>query len=374
MAASCRKPESAPPAIDVEVATVAKQDVPIEREWVGTIEGFIDATIRAQVQGYLVSRNYREGDRVKKGQLLFTIDPRPFQAALDQAQAMLDQAQAQHYIAQADLERIRPLAEEKAISKRDLDNAVGTERSTLAAIIAAQAAVNKAHLDLGFTKIASPIDGVAGFAIAQIGDLVGPAQGGELTVVSRIDTVKVAYAVSEQFYLSCMKCMQSPRSDSADAGQTMEHEMVLADGSRYPYRGRLYAVNRQVDAKTGTLQMEAIFPNPGDLLRPGQFVRVIVTTGTRKNALLVPQRAVTEMQGIYQVAIVRPDRRVELRQVRLGEQVGDRWIVDEGLEPDETVVAEGIQKVREGSLVAPMPSGGSLPPDRSAPPDSPKPR
>jgi len=366
---SCQKREFAPPAIAVEVTTVSKQDVPIEREWVGTIEGFVDATIRAQVQGYLISRNYREGDPVKKGQLLFTLDPRPFQAALDQAEGLLTQAQAQHYIAETNLNRIRPLAEEKAISQQDLDNAVGTERSTQAAVVSAQAAVNKAHLDLGFTKITSPIDGVAGFAIAQIGDLVGPAQGGELTVVSKIDTIKVVYSVNEQFYLSCMKRMQSPVS--AASGQTMEHELILADGSRYSYKGRLYAVNRQVEAKTGTLQMEAIFPNPGNLLRPGQFVRVIVTTGIRKNALLVPQRAVIELQGIYEVAIVRPDLRIELRQVKLGEQIGDRCIVDEGVEPDETVVTEGVQKVREGFLVAPMPSEGPPPQDQSRQPDSP---
>ncbi len=351
---TCQKTQKVPPPVAVETAVVAKEDIPIEHEWVGTIEGLVDATIRAQVQGYLVSKNYREGDPVRKGQLLFTIDPRPFQAALDQGQGVLSQAQAQHYIAQANLDRIRPLVEEKAISRQELDNAVGTERSTLAAIAAAQAAVNKATLDMGFTKITSPIDGVAGFAIAQIGDLVGPAQGGELTVVSKIDTVKVSYAVSEQFYLSCMKCMQSPGND-ADAGQSMKHAMILADGSRYPYEGRLYAVDRQVEARTGTLQMEATFPNPGNLLRPGQFVRVIVTTGIRKNTLLVPQRAVIELQGMYQVAVVRPDRRIELRQVKLGEQRGDRWIVDEGLKPDETVVAQGVQKVRDGSLVSPMP-------------------
>ncbi len=362
---SCQKPKNVPPPIAVEVAVVAKEDIPVEHEWVGTIEGLVDATIRAQVQGYLVSKNYREGDPVRKGQLLFTIDSRPFQAALDQAQGVLSQTQAQHYIALANLDRIRPLVEEKAISRQDFDNAVGTERSTLAAIVAAQAAVNKANLDIGFTKITSPIDGVAGFAIAQIGDLVGPAQGGELTVVSKIDTVKVSYAVSEQFYLSFMKSMQSPGKD-ADAGQSMKHALILADGSRYPYEGKLYAVDRQVEARTGTLQMEATFPNPGNLLRPGQFVRVIVTTGIRKNALLVPQRAVIELQGMYQVAVVRPDRRIELRQVKLGEQRGDRWIVDEGLEPDETVVVQGVQKVREGSPVSPMPY--EVPPAPNRPP------
>ncbi len=361
---SCQKREFAPPPVAVEVATITKQDVPIEREWVGTVEGFVDATIRPQVQGYLISKNYREGDPVKKGRILFTIDPRPFQAALDQAVGVLTQAQAQHYIAETDLNRIRPLAEEKAISQRDLDNAVGTERSTLAAVVSAQAAVSKARLDLGFTKITSPIDGVAGFAIAQIGDLVGPAQAGDLTVVSKIDIIKVAYAVSEQFYLSCVKCMQSAASDTGRGGKNIEHEMILADGSRYPYKGRLYAINRQVEAKTGTLQMEAIFPNPGNLLRPGQFVRVIVTTGIRKNALLVPQRAVIELQGMYQVAIVRPDRRIELRRVRVGEQIGDRWIIDEGVESGETVVAEGVQKVREGALVSPAPFDRLSPADR----------
>ena len=195
--ASCRKPESPPPPVAVEAAEVIKRDIPMEREWVGTTEGFVNATIRPQVQGYLVSKNYREGDPVKKGGLLFTIDPRSFQAALDQAQGALAQAKAQHFIAQTDLDRIRPLAEEKAISKRDLDNAIGTEQSTRAAVVSAQAAVSRARLDIGFTRITSPIDGIAGFAIAQIGDLVGPAQGGELTVVSKIDTIKVAYAVSE---------------------------------------------------------------------------------------------------------------------------------------------------------------------------------
>jgi membrane fusion protein (multidrug efflux system) len=347
----------------VEAAEVIKRDIPMEREWVGTTEGFVNATIRPQVQGYLVSKNYREGDPVKKGGLLFTIDPRSFQAALDQAQGALAQAKAQHFIAQTDLDRIRPLAEEKAISKRDLDNAIGTEQSTRAAVVSAQAAVSRARLDIGFTRITSPIDGIAGFAIAQIGDLVGPAQGGELTVVSKIDTIKVAYAVSEQFYLSCFKCMLTSGGDSGVQGNSMQHEMILADGSRYPYRGRLYAVNRQVDTKTGTLQIEAIFPNPGNLLRPGQFVRIVVTTGIRKGALLVPQRAVMEQQGVYQVAIIRPDRRIEIRQVQPGDRSGDRWIIDAGVAAGETVVAEGVQKVHEGTLVSPMPYAMPASPD-----------
>ena len=353
IAAGCAKEEKAvPQAPEVEVVDVVQKDVPVYSVWVGTTDGLVNATIRAQVTGYLIKQNYKEGDAVKKDQVLFEIDPRPFRAVLDQTKAELARQQARWDTAKANLKRIRPLAEQNAVSKRDLDNAVGMEQETHAAVLSTQAAVEKAKLDLGFTRITSPIDGIAGIAKAQIGDLVGPGQIEELTTVSTVDPIKVYVPISEQEYL---KAMEKPAAEN----QKVTLALILADGSTYPYKGEIAFADRQVDVKTGTIRVAAIFPNPGNLLRPGQFARIRAATKVRQGALLVPQRAVTELQGSYQVAVVVPDNKINIRPVKVAERIGSLWIITEGLKPEERVVAEGIQKVREGMLVVPKPAESS---------------
>jgi membrane fusion protein (multidrug efflux system) len=353
-AAGCAKEEkAAPQAPEVEVVDVVQKDVPIYAEWVGTTDGLVNATIRAQVTGYLIKQNYKEGDIVKKGQVLFEIDPRPFQATLDQSKGELALQQAQWDTAKANLKRIRPLAEQNAVSQRDLDNSVGLEQATHAAVLSAQAAVEKAKLDLGFTRITSPIDGIAGIAKAQIGDLVGPGKIDELTTVSTVDPIKVYVPISEQEYL---KAMQKGATET----QKLPLELVLSDGSTYPQKGEIAFADRQVDVKTGTIMVATVFPNPGNLLRPGQFARIRAVTTIRNGALLVPQRAVTEIQGKYMIAVVGPDNKADIRQVKVGERVDSQWVINEGLKPGDRVVAEGIQKVKKDMLVTPKPvSAGS---------------
>jgi len=352
---ACKKTKPAiPPPPVVEVADVIQKDVPIIHEWVGTTDGLVNATIRAQVTGYLIRQDYKEGDLVKKGQVLFEIDPRPFKAALDQAQGYLAQSEAQHTNTKENLERIKPLAEENAVSKKDLDDATGAELSALAAVTAAQAAVEKARLDLGFTRITSPITGIAGIAKAQIGDLVGPAQTGELTTVSTIDPIKAYYTINVQTYTDFVKRFSSG-SEALKEARKLVIELFLADGSLYPYKGTWYAIDREVNSRTGTLKAEVIFPNPGNLLRPGEFVTVHVFIGTKKGALLIPQRAVTELQGNYLAAVVNTDYTVTIRPVKVGQQVGTLQVIDEGLTPGERVIVEGTLKVREGMRVNPKP-------------------
>ncbi|HEY3276662.1 MAG TPA: efflux RND transporter periplasmic adaptor subunit [Syntrophorhabdaceae bacterium] len=332
----------------VEVAAVIQQDVPVYKEWVGSTDGIINATIRAQVQGYLIKRNYSEGDFVKKGQVLFEIDPRPFQAALDQAKGNLGMAEAGWSQAKANLARIKPLAAENAVSQKDLDDAVAAEQSGRASVQSNQAAVEKARLELGFTKIVSLVDGIAGIAKAQIGDLVGPATIEELTTVSKVDPIKVYISASEQEYL---KYAESAKHDD----DHVPVEMVLADGIQYRYKGAFILADRQVDPKTGTIKVGCIFKNPGNIIRPGQFARVKAAVGIKKNALLVPQRAVTELQGSFQVATVAADNKVDIRPVKASELVGNLWVIDEGLKPGEKVIAEGSQKVLQGMTVNPKP-------------------
>jgi membrane fusion protein (multidrug efflux system) len=351
---------------DVEVVEVLQKDVPIYSEWVGTLDGFINAQIKAQVTGYLLRRNYTEGSYVKKGQLLFEIDPRTFQAALDQARAQLAnaegqlaQAEANQVKAQLDVNRYVPLAKEQAVTQQDLDNAVQANRAAQAQvraakaqIDAAKAQVDAAQLNLSFTKVASLIDGIAGIAQAQIGDLVGPT--GLLTTVSTVDPIKVYFPVSEQEYLNYIK--ENPDVEKRVAQEKqLALQLVLADGSLYPQKGNFSLADRQVDVRTGTLRLEGRFPNPGNVLRPGQFARVRAITRSRRGALLVPQRAVTELQGSYQVAVVGNDNKVSIRPVKVGERVGTDWIIEEGLKPGEKVVAEGIQRVKAGMTVDPKP-------------------
>jgi membrane fusion protein (multidrug efflux system) len=344
----CSKgPKEAPPPPVVEVTTVIQKDVPVYREWIGTLDGMVNATIRAQVQGYLIKQNYREGDLVKKGQVLFEIDPRTFQAALEQAKGQLEAQQARWTTAKANLARVKPLAEQNAVSKKDLDDAIGTEHSARAAVLSAQANVDKAQLDLGFTRITSPLDGIAGLAKTQIGNLVGPGGMEELTTVSTVNPIKVYIQVSEQEYLRSGINVERRRTDKQLAG------LILADGSTYAHRGAFGFVDRQVDVKTGTIRVAAIFPNPNNFLRPGQYGRVRVATSILKDALLVPQRAVMEIQGKYMVVVVGADNKADIRPVKTGERIDNLWVILEGLKPGESVVVEGIQKVRQGMPVTP---------------------
>lgn len=330
---------------DVEVIEVAKQDVQVEKEWVGAMDGSVNAVIRAQVQGYLVKQNYTEGQFVKQGQVLFEIDPRTFQAALNQAKADLAQKKARWDTTKANLARIRPLAEQNAVSLKDLDDAVGSEQSTHAAFDEAQAAVEKAQLDLGFTRITSPINGIAGIAKAQIGNLVGPGQVEELTTVSTVDPIKVLVPISEQEFIHLQA--RRPATDQS----TRNIELILSDGSLYPRKGEVAFADRQVDPATGTIKVAVMFQNPGNVLRPGQYARVRAVLETIKDALVVPQRAVNELQGNFQVAVVGSDNKVSVRTVKPGVKTGSIVVITEGVQPGERVVVEGLQKVKDGMTV-----------------------
>src|SRR5882762_10383320 len=413
--------QAAPRALEVEVIRVEQKDVPVYSEWIGTTEGIVNADIKAEVSGYLLKQDYKEGSFVKKGQLLFEIDPRPFQAALDQAngqvaqfrgqleqatsqvtqaeaqvaqansqllqsQAQLAQAQANQIKTQLDVNKYAPLAEQKAVTQQDYDNAiqvnvvakaqveaakagVETARSQLRAANAqigtakaaiatakgqienAKAAVRTAQLNLAFTRIISPIDGIAGIAQAQVGNLISTTSS-PLTTVSTVDPIKVYFTLNEQEYLRYIKANLIDAKQGASVAQ-LELELILSDGSSYPQKGSFFFADRQVDPKTGAIRTAGIFPNPGNLLRPGQYGRVRAITATKEEALLVPQRAVTELQGSYQVAVVDADNKIEIRTVKVGDRSGAIWIVEEGLKPGETVVAEGTQKVRPGVVVSP---------------------
>jgi len=381
--------------IVVEVVPVEQKDVPIYSEWIGTLDGFVNADIKAQVSGYLLKQNYTEGSFVQKGQLLFEIDPRPFQAALDlalgqlaqangqlaQAQAQLTQAQAQVAVSEAnqvrtqlDVDRYIPLMKQEAITQQDLDNAtqnnlaakaqvqaskaqVETARAQIqgadATVQAAEATVETAKLNLGFTRLTSPIDGIVGQAQQQVGALVNPSSG-PVTTVSTVDPVKVYFTVSEQEYLDFHRRYSTPATLDAER-KLMRLELILADGNSYPQNGSFYFADRQVNQGTGAIRVAGLFPNPGNLLRPGQYGRIRTSYRIKQNALLVPQRAVTELQGSYQVAVVDGDNKAAIRTVKPGDRVGKQWIIDEGLKPGERVVAEGVQKVRPGMAVNPKP-------------------
>jgi len=345
----CKKEQKeAPPPPVVEVVNVIQKDVPISSEWIGTTDGFINATIRAQVQGYLIKQDYKEGDIVNKGQVLFEIDPRTFQAALEQAKGQLAVQQARWDTTRANLNRVRPLAAQNAVSQKDLDDATGAEQAAHASVLAAQAAVDKAQLELGFTKVTSLVDGIAGIAKAQIGNLVGPGATEELTTVSTVDPIKVYAQISEQEYLRFAE-----RKDKSAERRPLQ--LILANGSVYPHKGEFAFADRQIDVRTGTIKVATLFPNPGNLLRPGQFAKVRAVTEVRTGALLVPQRAVAEIQGKQLVAVVGPDNKVDIRPVQVAEEAGADRIVAKGLKPGEKVVAEGIQKVKQGQPVNPKP-------------------
>jgi len=338
-----------PPPPMVEVAPVTQADVPIYHEWIGSLDGLVNAQIRAQVTGYLVTQNYHEGDPIKKGDLLFEIDRRPFKAALDQAEGLLAQAQARFGKTELDVNRYRPLVKDKAISQEEYDDAVQANLEANAAVVSAKAQVEQAKLNLEFTKITSPIDGIASIAKAQIGDLVGPGTG-ELTTVSTIDPIKVYYNVTEQAYINFTKQF-STETDRIERLKQLDIDLILTDGTVYPLKGRIFAADRQIGQTTGALRVEALFPNPGYSLRPGEFARVRVKLDLKHDTLLVPQRAVSELQGGFQVAVVDTDNKIHIQPVRVGERTGTLWAIEEGLRPGQQVVVEGLQKVREGMAV-----------------------
>lgn len=397
-AASCSTASSAakpPQPLTVEVAPVVQKDVPLYREWIGTLDGSTNADIKAEVSGYLIQQAYTEGTFVRAGQLLFQIDPRPFQAALDQAQgqlaqskgqleqarAQLAQAEAQVAVAEAnqhrvqlDVDRYTPLAQAQAITQQDLDNAVQNNMAAkaqlqaaraavetakaqitaaTAAVQAATAAAETARINLGFTRLTSPIDGIPGIAQQQVGALVSPASG-PVTTVSTVDPIKVYFTASEQEYLEYARRFPTAEKRQEN-NRKLELELILADGITYPQKGKFSFADRQVDVRTGAIRLAGLFPNPGNTLRPGQYGRVRTSTQTQTGALLVPQRAVIDLQGTHQLAVLDSANKVSIRTVTLGETVGHDWIIRDGVHPGERVIVEGTQKVRPGMPVDPKP-------------------
>jgi len=346
----------APPAPEVQVIKVEQRDVPIFSEWVGTTDGLVNAEIRAQVTGYLMKQHYREGAAVKKGGLLFQIDPRKFQAALDQAAGDLKRAQAQLTKTSLDVKRNEPLAKEGAISQKELQDSIQANRAARASVESSTAAVEQAKLNLEWTKIVAPIDGVVGIAKAQVGDLVN--SNDELTSMSQLDPIRVYFPISEQEYLKFSPLIKKRLEEKEDLTKVREDgriEMVLSNGEVYPRKGWLFLADRQVDVKTGTIRVAALFSNPGNVLRPGQYAKLRAAATVHQGALLVPQRAVSELQGSYQVAVVTPENKMEIRPVTVGERIGSQWIIAQGLKPGEQVIAEGFQKLKAGASVRPIP-------------------
>jgi RND family efflux transporter MFP subunit len=343
---------AAPPEVDV--TPVVQKNVPIIQEWVGNVDGFINAQIQPQVSGYLLRQTYREGSFVEKDQALFEIDARPFQAALQQAQAQLAESKAQEAKAQEDMDRDGPLAAARAIAQKQFD---GDKQALLAAqavVRAQQSQVELAQINLGYTSVRSLIRGIAGIASGQIGNLVGPTT--VLTIVSQVDPVKVYFGLGESEYLEFSQAISdAARGVAGPAIDRQQLHLILSDGSTYKLPGRLYLADREVNPQTGTIRVVATFPNPDGLLRPGQFGRVRVQTQILKNALLIPQAAVNEIQGTYQVVVLGSGNRAEMRPVTVGPRVGSDWVIENGLKPDEQVVVVGTQRVRAGLVVQPKP-------------------
>jgi len=336
-----------PPPPEVSVITVALERVALTSEWIATLDGYVNAQIRPQVTGYLLKRDFAEGAVVRKGQVLFEIDRRPFESVLAQTRAQLAEAQAQLGKTERDSQRDRPLAEQRAIAQSQYDNDVQANLAAQAAVKSAIAAVEAAQLNVGFTKVTSLIDGIAAIATAQIGDLVGPAT--LLTTVSQIDPIKAYFPLSEREYLQMAGRINTRGAKAPWAGGGAL-TLVLADGSVYPRPGAFLAADREIDAKTGTIRICATFPNPDRTLRPGEYGRVRAETSVLTDALVVPQRAVSELQGSFQLRVVGPDDTVATKTVKLGDRVGSRWIVEEGLQPGARVVVEGAT-TRDGAVV-----------------------
>lgn len=355
--ACSRAKAPAPPApAKVSVVAAIQRDEPIVREWIGTTEGDVNADIRPHVEGYLLRRVYKEGSTVAQGELLFEIDPRQFEAQLQQAQANLEQARAALAKADLDVSRAEPLTTDHAVSQQELDNARSAQRGARATVGALEAAVAQARLNLSWTRVTSPIPGIAGIAQQQVGDLVNPQT--VLATVSKVDPLRVLYQISEQEFLDFQR---------DPAMRNAELELVLSDGTVFPHRGHILLTGRNVDVRTGTIATIGIFPNPGNVLRPGQYAKVRAVVKVRKGAILVPQRAVNEMQGAYQVAVVGKDDKAQIRAVRVAERVGNMWIIESGLAPGERVVVEGFSRVKTGATVAPLdaaaaPSAAATPP------------
>jgi len=331
----------------VVVTPVVQRDVPVYKEWIGTTQGNVNAEIRPKVDGYLLRRVYAEGSFVHQGDLLFEIDARQVQSQLQQAQGDLAQAQAQLAKAQQDVNRFRPLAAQKAVSQQELDNALASAAAAKAVVDAKAAAVHQARLNLGWARVTSPISGIAGASQAQVGDLVSPST--VLAIVSQCDPIRVLYPLSEQEYLALQERLRRRPAAHGD-----DLELILTDGSVFPHKGHVLFSDRQVDVKTGTIGTVAVFPNPGNLLRPGQYGKVRAMTELKKGALLVPQRAVNELQGGFQVAVVGSDDKARLQPVQPGVRVGKLWEIDSGLQPGDRVVVEGFSRVKSGLTVRPQ--------------------
>jgi RND family efflux transporter MFP subunit len=353
MGCEAQKAAPAPPPPDVVVTPVVQKDVPIYNEWVATLDGYDNAQIQPQVTGYIVAQTYREGSPVKKGQVLFEIDPRPFQAILDQAKAQLAQAQAQLGKTKLDVDRDTPLAKERAIAQSQLDNDIQANLAAIASVKSSEAQVEQAQLNLDFCHVTSLLDGIAGLATVQIGNLVSPTA--VLTSVSRVEPIKAYFPISEQTYMKFAKRINASnrRDDMEDIKDAPTLQLILADGTVYAHPGKILYTDRQVDITTGTIRVASSFPNPENILRPGQFGRIRAATEQVNGALLVPQKAVNELQGMYQIAVVGEGNKVSIRSVKVGDRSGENWIIQDGIKPGEMVIVEGLQKVRDGSVVKP---------------------
>jgi RND family efflux transporter MFP subunit len=364
MGCEAQKAPPAPPPPDVVVTPVVQKDVPIYNEWVATLDGFDNAQIQPQVTGYIVEQTYREGSPVKKGQVLFEIDPRPFQAILDQAKAQLAQAQAQLGKTKLDVDRDTPLAKERAIAQSQLDNDIQANLAAIASVKSSEAQVEQAQLNLDFCHVTSLLDGIAGIATVQIGNLVSPTA--VLTSVSRVEPIKAYFPISEQMYMKFAKRINASnrRDDLEEIKDAPPLQLILADGTVYAHPGKILYTDRQVDITTGTIRIASSFPNPENILRPGQFGRIRAATEQVNGALLVPQKAVNELQGMYQLAVVGEGNKVSIRSVKVGDRSGENWIIQSGVKPGEMVIVEGLQKVRDGSVVKPK---QQAPPDTGAP-------
>jgi membrane fusion protein (multidrug efflux system) len=343
---SSNKEKPAPPLPNVTVTSVVKKDVDIRQEWVGTMVGNVDAEIRPKVDGFLLSRLYSEGSYVTKGKPMFQLDQRQGQAGVRQAEGKLERSRAALAQAEIDVKRYTPLVAQRAVSQAELDKAQSMERAATAEVAADQATLDNAKLNLAWTTVTSPISGIAGISKVGIGDLMTPTT--VMTTISTVDPIDVDFSISEQDYLRFVR----DKTGQA-AGKSLE--LILGDGTVFPHRGHALLVNREVDSRTGTIQVRAEFPNPGNVLRPGQYARIRAITEVRKGALLVPQQAVSELQGVYQVGVVSADNKIAIKSVKLGPQIGDGWIVESGLQDGDSVVVDGLQRVRDGMTVAPTP-------------------
>jgi membrane fusion protein, multidrug efflux system len=338
---------------EVLVTEVIQKDVPLVREWIGSLDGSVNADIRARVSGYLIAQNYKEGTLVHQGDPLFQIDSSTYEAAVEQAKSALAQSEANQLQADQTEKRETQLFEQKVESAQNRDNAVQANVAAKAEVKAQQAALRQAELNLQFTKIIAPVSGIAGIANPGIGDLVGPSDAQPLMTMSTVDPIKAYLKISEQDYLKFARRVEQARSVAGEMAPPVE--IILADGTLYPHPGKFSAVDREVDQQTGTIRLAALFPNPNNILRPGGFVRVRVTIRNIPGALLVPQRAVNELQTSDEVAVVEGENKVKIRPVKVGERVGMLWVIEEGIKPGDRVIVEGAQKVRDGQLVKPMP-------------------